>query len=105
VRRKSSVELMDYVIVMLREEIAREREKAHECPFTPEELAEASAELDEEAAEWVAYCTTCKAAVETAYDRRFVEAAALTHVIRRPAHQVIVGKEILGRGYGVAITC
>jgi len=72
-------------------------------PFTQAELAEAAAELEEEAAEWVAYCTTCKAAVETAYDRRFVDAAALTHVIRHPAHQVVVGKEILGRSYGVSI--
>ena len=94
-QRKSAVDLANYIIVMLR--------KANECPFTMEELAEAAAELDEEATEWVAYCTTCKAAVQTSYDRRFVDAAALIHAIRRTDHQVIVGKEILGRSYGVSI--
>jgi len=72
-------------------------------PFTKAELEEAAAELDEEAAGWVAYCTTCKAAVGTSYDRISVDAAALIHAIRRPEHQVIVGKEILGRSYGVSI--
>ena len=72
-------------------------------PFTKEELEEAARELDEEAAEWVAYCTTCKAAIETSYDRIPVDAAALIHAIRHTAHQVIVGKEILGRKYGVSI--
>jgi len=72
-------------------------------PFTKAELEEAAMELDEEAAEWVAYCTTCKAAIETSYDRLSVDAAALIHAIRRPAHQVIVGKEILGRKYGVSV--
>lgn len=72
-------------------------------PFTQAELEEAVAELDEEAAEWVAYCTTCKAAVGTSYDRISADAAALIHAIRRTDHQVIVGKEILGRKYGVSI--
>ena len=71
-------------------------------PFTKAELEEAAAELDEEAAGWVAYCTTCKAAVGTSYDRISVDAAALTHAIRTE-HQVIVGKEVLGRSYGVSI--
>ena len=60
-------------------------------------------ELEEKAYEWVAYCTDCKAAVEATYDRLIAEAAALTHVNRHPSHQVIVGKEILGRSYGVGI--
>lgn len=72
-------------------------------PFTQAELEEAAAELDEEAAGWVAYCTTCKAAVGTSYDRIYVNAVALIHAIRRPNHQVIVGKEILGRSYAVGI--
>ena len=72
-------------------------------PFTKAELEEAAAELDAEAAEWVAYCTTCKAAVGTSHDRISVDAAALVHAIRRPSHQVIVGKEILGRSYAVSI--
>src|SRR5690606_17612390 len=38
-------------------------------PFTPEELEEAAAELDEEAAECVAYCTRCGGAIEVAHDR------------------------------------
>ena len=71
-------------------------------PFTKAELAEAAAELDEEAAEWVAYCTTCKAAIETSHDRIRVDAAALVHAIRTE-HQVIVGKEILGRSYAASI--
>src|SRR5690606_28245978 len=70
-------------------------------PFTPEELEEAAAELDEEAAEWVAYCTRCGGAIEVAHDRIRVDAAALVHAIRHKEHQVIVGKEILGRKYGV----
>jgi len=98
-RRKSPVELMDYVIVMLREEIARE--KANGCPFTPEELKESAAELDEESAEWVAYCTRCGGAIEASCDHRLVLTAALTHVHLRPGHQVIVGTEILGRSYAV----
>ena len=72
-------------------------------PFTLEELEEDAAELDEEAAEWVAYCTTCKGAIETSYDRIPVDAAALVHAIRHTEHQVIVGKEILGRRYGVSV--
>src|SRR5690606_4933739 len=101
-RRKSAVDLANSIIAMLREEIARE--KANGCPFTSEELGEAAAELEEEICERVAYCTTCKAAVAAAYnDRRIVEAAARAHARRRPAHQVIVGKEILGRSYGVCI--
>ena len=72
-------------------------------PFTQEELAEAMAELDEETFEWVAYCTYCGGAIEVAYDRHLVLTAALTHTQRYPEHQVIVGTEILGRGYGVSI--
>ena len=53
--------------------------------------------------EWVAYCTACKAAVEASYDRRTVETVALIHAGRNPEHQVIVGKEILGRGYAVGV--
>lgn len=78
--------------------------KRKKCPFTLEELVEAWRELEEEIYEWVAYCTTCKAAVEAAYDRRIVETAAIAHARRRPAHQVIVGREILGRSYGVGIS-
>jgi len=72
-------------------------------PLTSEELEEAAAELDEEAFMWVAYCTTCKGAIETARDRRIVAAAAIAHVSRYPEHQVIVGTEILGREYGVCV--
>ena len=72
-------------------------------PFTKAELEEAAAELDEEAAEWVAYCTRCGGAIEVSHDRLSVDAAALIHAIRNTAHQVIVGKEILGRKYGVSI--
>ena len=68
-------------------------------PFTKAELEEDARELDAEAA----YCTTCKAAVVTAYDRIPVDAAALVHAIRYTEHQVIVGKEILGRGYAVSV--
>jgi len=79
----SPVDLANYIITMLRKE---------------------AEQLDEETVELVAYCTTCKAAVAAAYnDRRIVEAAARAHARRRPAHQVIVGKEILGRAYGVCI--
>lgn len=77
--------------------------KKRKCPFTQEELAEAMAELDEEAFEWVAYCTTCKAAVESTYDRRIVETEAIVHARRFPTHQVIVGQEILGRSYAVGV--
>ena len=100
-RRMSPVDLANYTITMLREEI--EREKANGCPFTPEELSEAAAELDEEAFEWVAYCTCCGGAIEVAYDRRLVLTAALTHTQRYPEHQVIVGTEILGRSYAVGV--
>jgi len=79
----SPVDLANYIISTLRKE---------------------TEQLDEETVEWVAYCTTCKAAVAAAYnDRRIVETAAITHARRRPAHQVIVGKEILGRAYAVSI--
>lgn len=71
-------------------------------PFTLEDLKEAAAELDAEAAEWVAYCTSCGGAIEVAYDRIRVDAAALVHAIRTE-HQVIVGKEILGRSYAASI--
>lgn len=74
------------------------------CPFTTEELDEAAAELDDEAAMWVAYCTTCRGAIEAAHDRRMVVEAALTHVRKNPNHQVIVGQEILGRSYGVCVS-
>ena len=70
-------------------------------PFTQEELAEAMAELDEEAFEWVAYCTYCGAAVEVSSGRRIVETVALMHASRSPNHQVVVGREILGRSYAV----
>src|SRR5690606_6188705 len=72
-------------------------------PFTPEELEEAAAELDEEAAEWVAYCTRCCGAIEVAHDRSRVDDAALIHALRHKEHQVIVGKEILGRSYAISI--
>jgi len=72
-------------------------------PFTQEELAEAMAALDEEAFEWVAYCTYCGAAVEAGNDRRIVETVALMHASRNPKHQVIVGREILGRSYAVGV--
>jgi len=109
----SPVDLANYIITMLREEIEVEEDQAlvrkyrsllaTKRPFTKAELSEAAAELDEEAAEWVAYCTCCGGAVEAAYDRRRAQAAALTHVHRHPGHQVIVGTEILGRVYGVSI--
>ena len=80
--------------------------KKSECPYTKEELAEALAEVPWEKAkimggEWVAYCTYCGAAVEVSSDRRIVETVALMHAARNPEHQVIVGREILGRSYGV----
>jgi len=72
-------------------------------PFTLEELAESFRELEEEAFELVAYCTTCKGAIEASYDHRLVLTAALAHVNQRPEHQVIVGTEILGRAYAVSV--
>jgi len=72
-------------------------------PLTQDELIEAMAALDEEAYEWVAYCTTCKGAIEASYDHRLVLTAALAHVNQRPEHQVIVGTEILGRAYAVSV--
>lgn len=72
-------------------------------PFTKAELEEAAAEFDEEATEWVAYCTTCKGAIEASYDHRLVLTAAITHTQRNPEHQVIVGTEILGRAYAVSV--
>ena len=50
---------------------------------------------------WVAYCTTCKAAIEECQNGHFAEGAARDHVRKNPEHQVIVGQEILGREYGV----
>jgi len=72
-------------------------------PFTKAELEEYLRELEEAAFELVAYCTTCKGAVESSCDHRLVLTAALTHAHRRPGHQVIVGAEILGRAYGVCV--
>jgi len=110
-RRMSPVDLANYIITMLREEIAAEAEQAlvrkyrsllaAKRPFTEDELADAWQELDEESAEWVAYCTRCGGAIEASCDHRLVLTAALTHVHRRPGHQVIVGTEILGRSYAV----
>jgi len=82
--------------------------KKSERPYTKEELAEALAKVPWEKAEimggeWVAYCTYCGAAVEVNYNPRIVETVALIHTARNPKHQVVVGKEILGRSYAVGV--
>jgi len=66
-------------------------------------LKEYLQELEEEAFELVAYCTTCKGAIEASYDHHLALTAALTHAQRHPEHQVIIGTEILGRAYAVSV--
>src|SRR5690606_21011910 len=74
------------------------------CPLTAEELdGGTAAEPSPLGAMWLAYCTTCRGALESARDRRTVETAARIHVNRCHGHQVIVGQEILGRDYGVCV--
>src|SRR5690606_25844484 len=99
---------IDIVLVVCYHSIERRMITMKKRPFTRTELAEALRELEEEVIDyrsggWIAYCTTCKAAVEVDDNPRIVQTAALAHARRRPAHQVIVGWRVLGRAYGVCI--